>query len=380
MNNHQKNLLITTDFPPDFGGVANYWANLSFELAKVIGEDNYFVLAPEISVSDKFDITQNYIIFRKKMDKKSWPKWWPILTESWKVIKKKKIQHLFVTQILPVGTVALILKFFLNIKYSISIHGLDLAFAQKSKRKSFLARIILKNAEKIIANSQFTARKIVSFDKSLKNKIITVYPCPNYFPTEISKERNDEFLKERSFENKQLILSVGRLVERKGFDLMIKAMPLVLQKFPKAIYAIYGDGQDESRLRELIKQKDLQNSIFIFDKEKKENLPLFFANSEIFVMPCRERKDGDVEGFGIVYLEANLFGKPAIAGNSGGAPEAVLDTLNGFVVDPQDELDLAGKVIQLLENPELAQKMGEFGKKRVLRDFTWEKQARKLLK
>lgn len=374
----KKCLLITTDFPPDFGGVANYWANLSTEIAQKVGESNYFVLAPENEKSDLFDVQQNYIIFRKKLLGGFWPKWRPIIFHALKIIKQKKINHVFVTQILPVGTIALILMVFCKITYSVSVHGLDLAWTQKSTRKKFLTKLILKYASQIIVNSKFTLEKIKNIDFNLLTKAVIIYPCPNYQQTE--NINCQEFLQKNEWQNKKIILSVGRLVERKGFDLMIKAMPKVLAEVPDAIYLIYGKGQDENRLRDLINKNSLQDKVFLITDENKEVISNYFANCQIFVMPCRELKNGDVEGFGIVYLEANLFGKPTIAGNSGGASEAVIDGQTGLVISPNDENALAEKVIFLLQNADLAKKMGEAGRQRVLQEFTWGGQAEKIRK
>ena len=173
----------------------------------------------------------------------------------------------------------------------------------------------------------------------------------------------------------KIILTVGRLVERKGHDAVIKALPFVLKEFPDLKYKIVGKGPMDKKLREIAKIENV-NGYVEFCGEV-DNIADFYANCDVLVMPSRFiEKKGDVEGFGLVFLEANYFGKPVIAGKSGGVFDAVIDGVTGLLVDPESPEEIANAIIELLENPELARKLGEQGRKRVLEEFTWERAAR----
>ncbi len=377
MNKNDNFLLITTDFPPDFGGVANYWSNLSRELALLLGEDRYAVLAPHKEGDLRFDISQNYIIYRRELYyKKFWPKWLKIFFPLWKIIKQRRVNFLLVTQILPVGTVAFFCKILLGVNYAVSLHGLDLAFAQKKKIKRVLTRIILNYADYIFVNSKFTKTKLLEFFPKGKIKVEIIYPCCSLNNNNYPQQDLVDFKNGQKLQDKKMVLSVGRLVERKGFDTMIKALPQVLQKFPELVYVIYGVGQEKERLNKLAQELKVEKSILITNEDSLEK---YYQSCDLFVLPCRELANGDVEGFGIVFLEAGIFGKAVIAGNSGGAPEAVVDGETGFVIDPTDEQWLAEKVLELLQNRELAERLGQNGQKRASDQFVWSKQAKKLL-
>ena len=220
----QKTLLITIDFPPMFGGVANYWANL----AKNLVCDNLVVLASEYNNSLDFDIKQNYLIYRKNLISKNkwlWPKWLPLLYYTFKLVRQEKIKKIIVAHVLPTGIVALILKKLLNISYVVSVHGLDIALARSIKRKSWIMKKIIQNADTVIANSNYSLELLKTSCKVELNSFEIVYPCPNIVDDKlIVDEREINNLKQKyNLQNKKIILTVGRLVKRKGHDKVIGA-------------------------------------------------------------------------------------------------------------------------------------------------------------
>ncbi|OGF33763.1 hypothetical protein A2316_03365 [Candidatus Falkowbacteria bacterium RIFOXYB2_FULL_38_15] len=166
-------------------------------------------------------------------------------------------------------------------------------------------------------------------------------------------------------------------MERKGHNKVIEALPIVLEKIPEARYVIVGDGPERKRLEEKVRDLNLENKVIFAGRVGNSELPAFYQLSDIFVTVSRQI-GGDVEGFGTVYLEANQYGKPVVAGRSGGASEAVIEGFNGLLVDPGSPEDIAGAMIKLLTDNELALKLGKQGKERVEREFLWETDAKKL--
>jgi phosphatidylinositol alpha-1,6-mannosyltransferase len=162
---------------------------------------------------------------------------------------------------------------------------------------------------------------------------------------------------------------------------MIEALPLVLEAFPKTTYLIVGEGPQGSHLRTLVKTLGLEDNVIFVGQVKEDELGAYYAACDVFAMVSRDIPEkGDVEGFGIVYLEANLFGKPVVAGRSGGVPDAVLNEQTGLLVNPHDPQEVASAIVRLLRDPELAERLGTNGRNRVRDEFTGSAAADKLLR
>ena len=170
-----------------------------------------------------------------------------------------------------------------------------------------------------------------------------------------------------------VIVSIGRLVARKGSDQLIKAMPEVLQQFPKSKLLLVGTGNYQKRLEKLVRNLKVQDSVIFAGRVEHELLPDYYRLGDIFAAPCRSRSGGlEVEGLGIVYLEASACGVPVIAGKSGGAPDAVLDGKTGLLVNGRDHREVGAAVIKLLSDQPLRQKMGADGRVWMEQLWSWE--------
>jgi len=245
----------------------------------------------------------------------------------------------------------------------------------KSRWSKFLVKKILDNADIIITNSKFTSREFLDYGIP-KEKIIEIIPAVDY---EIFKPlpKCSELVEKFKIKEKKTILTISRLAERKGHDIVLKAIPLVLKSVPGLRYLIVGDGSYKTCLMKLCQELKLDNIVTFVGFVPDKDLVKYYNLCDVFVMPNREifNSTDSVEGFGITFIEANACNKPVIGGKSGGAIEAVKDGVTGFLVDSQDEKEVAHKIISLLQNEELAKKMGEEGRRRVERDFSWKKRA-----
>ncbi len=169
-----------------------------------------------------------------------------------------------------------------------------------------------------------------------------------------------------------VVVCVSRLVARKGQDSLIEAWPDVLARVPDARLLIIGRGPYEDRLRRLIDERGVGASVVLTGGVAADELPQHVAAGDVFAMPCRTRRAGlDVEGLGIVYLEASAAGLPVIAGDSGGAPDAVLDGRTGYVVGGRDRADLVERLTELLGDPALRARMGTAGRAWVEQRWRW---------
>jgi phosphatidylinositol alpha-1,6-mannosyltransferase len=181
-----------------------------------------------------------------------------------------------------------------------------------------------------------------------------------------------------SRDNKR-ILFVGRLVRRKGVDDLIAAFRLVKEAIPDVSLEVVGDGPEMSRLQHLASELGLAGSVAFLGTLRGMALYERFRECDVFAMPSRTLED-DVEGFGTVFLEAGLFGRPSVGTYSGGIPEAVLDGVTGILVKEGDASALANALKTLLVNRELSRELGDNARKRVLQDFTWHEGTNTLVK
>ncbi len=172
---------------------------------------------------------------------------------------------------------------------------------------------------------------------------------------------------------KKIIVSVGRLVHRKGQDTLIEAMPEIIESIPNAHIVMIGEGPYRAYLENRSKALGVAEKVTFIGRIQYADLPRYICTGDIFVMPSRSRLAGlEVEGLGIVYLEASACGLPVIAGNSGGAPDAVLEGKTGLVVDGRSTHDVAQAVIELLRDKQRCQELGDNGRQWIIKEWRWD--------
>ena len=199
-------------------------------------------------------------------------------------------------------------------------------------------------------------------------KIAPGIDVEHFIPTDATVLRNSLGLSD-----KKVIVSVGRLVHRKGQDHLIEAMPEILKSIPQAHLLLVGEGPYREHLQTLVKKHNLEASVTFIGRIQYKDLPTYICVGDIFAMPSRSRLMGlEVEGLGIVYLEASSCGLPVLAGDSGGAPDALVQNETGLVVDGTDDQQIATAAIKLLTDIELSKKMGLAGRQWIIDNWRWE--------
>ncbi|GAA3067055.1 hypothetical protein GCM10020000_59150 [Streptomyces olivoverticillatus] len=179
--------------------------------------------------------------------------------------------------------------------------------------------------------------------------------------------------------DRPVVVCVSRLVPRKGQDTLIEAMPRILAAVPDAVLLLVGGGPYEGELRKRAEEAGVAHAVRFTGAVPWEELPAHFGAGDVFAMPCRTRRGGlDVEGLGIVYLEASATGLPVVVGDSGGAPDAVLDGETGYVVRGGSPAEAADRIVTLLRDPELRRRMGERGREWVEERWRWDLLAERL--
>ncbi|OIP79721.1 MAG: hypothetical protein AUK21_02915 [Parcubacteria group bacterium CG2_30_48_51] len=366
----QKNLLVTLDFPPAFGGVARYYS----ELVKSFSQGTVMVLTvPAPGYTDNLATP----VLRKKL---LWPQWiWPRWLRAFFTIRaamrKNHCTVLWAGQLLPIGTVALILSLFFGTPYVVFVHGMDMGILQGRKKR--LARMVLLRASVVVANSRATEQLALANGARIHHTIV-VYPCP----TDLTRELRQAVALTVSYAGKPYILSVGRLVKRKGFDRVLAMLPRVCAAVPDAHYVLIGEGDERARLQAQYtsiaqRHPGIRGRVHFLGAVTDSVLATHFAHAAVFAMPNRDIS-GDREGFGLVYLEAALFGVPSVAGNTGGSPEAVQHQRTGIVV--ASDAELASALQRLLRDIPYRHALGAAAQQRAQTEFRWEAQTRKLHK
>jgi len=180
---------------------------------------------------------------------------------------------------------------------------------------------------------------------------------------------DNEIIERLELHDKKVILTVGNLVERKGHDMVIQSLPEVLKMVPNVVYLIVGTGERKQHLKQMVADLDLGNQVIFVGRVTDMELSEYYRACDVFIMPSRE-VGGNVEGFGIVFLEANACSKPVIGGKSGGIGDAVADGFSGILVDPVSIGEISQGLITLLTDDYLAKKLGTQGRKRVEERFS----------
>ncbi|MBI4262150.1 glycosyltransferase family 4 protein [Candidatus Uhrbacteria bacterium] len=348
-------LLITMEYPPDVGGVAEYYAGLVGEL-------------PEGSVTVMTPRTHRFF------SRWIWPHWLPLLWNARRVIRRERPDEVWVGQILPIGTALWILKKLRLTAYCLPLtifcHGMDVLVPQRSRVKTWLVQRILATAHRVVVNSRFTMREVKKLGVG-EERIRVVHPCPQITYQE-SGIMNNELRDSFHLHGKKILLTVARLVRRKGIDLVIEAVAKIKEQFPDLAYVIVGDGPEREALKTQCQMSNVK-CLFVGSISDAERAT-WYDCCDVFIMTPRQI-GGDVEGFGLVYLEANLFGKPVIGSRSGGVPEAVVDGETGILVPENDPAAIADAIVKLMADSVLANKMGEQGRARVKKEFQWGQQV-----
>lgn len=295
--------------------------------------------------------------------------------------RREDYDQLWIHHVLPFGTAALAAKLLGGKPYVVFLHGLDFDLARQGFVRRELTKMILRLAKKVVTNSQALADEVSTFVPGVMP--LVVYPCVSdemvaaarVIDETVNDEGNDNRGSDLTVgrEGKELqLLTVARLVERKGHLDVLQA----IKNLPEVKYDIVGDGSFKKDIEEKIKELGLGERVTLHSVVGNDELAKFYRTADVFVMPAK-KTEKDREGFGIVYLEAGLFGLPVIANNTPGVDEAVVDGVTGTLID--GSVEMLTKVIEGYVNDEqLGREQGKKGRERVLAEFTRLAQMSKL--
>jgi glycosyltransferase involved in cell wall biosynthesis len=283
-----------------------------------------------------------------------------------KIIRKENIEVIHSHWIIPNGFIGAICKRFFGIPHVTTAHAGDVFIIQKSGILRMVGSFVLSNAELITANSEFTKKSILSINNSVAHQIqIIPMGVDEYRFCKKERDRTD------SSNSAHIILSIGRIVEKKGLKYLIMAMQEVIKKYPGVILFIGGDGPEKEELIQLCFKLDLEKNVIFLGFISAEKIAEMYASSDIFVLPSIETKDGDTEGLGVVLLEAMACGVPVIGSNIGGISDIIEDHKTGLLARPGDPDDIAKKVLLLLSDQELQTYLSRNAITLINKKFSW---------
>ncbi len=364
-----KHLLVTNDFPPKIGGIQS----LLWEWWRRLPPESFAVLTSPYEGTAEFDAAQPFHIERTR-EPVLLPHPWMVQRVN-RMAKEVGADLVVLDPALPLGLIGPSL----DLPYDVVLHGAEVTVPGRLPLSKQTLGHVLRRARHIVAAGGYPAAE---GEHAAGRKLpVTVVPPgvdterfrPLTEPERLEARRHFGFSP-----NAELVVGISRLVPRKGFDTAIRAVALLKNSRPDLVLAIAGGGRDEGRLRQLAEQ--VKAPVTFLGRVSNDDLPSLYGCADVYTMLCRNRWAGlEQEGFGIVFLEAAACGVPQVAGDSGGAAEAVEDGVSGLVVrTPDDPREVAAAIERLLDDPAERARMGVAGRERAVREFSYDVLAHRL--
>jgi phosphatidyl-myo-inositol dimannoside synthase len=358
-----RTLVVTNDFPPRQGGIQTFVAALLDRRPP----DSLVVLASDHPGSAEHDAGLPYPVVRR-------PTGMLLPTPATArvavdLVRRYGCDNAFFGAAAPLGLVAPALRE-AGVGHLVgATHGHETGWVAVPGGRTLMRRIAA-NLDVVTYISEYTRRRLAP---ALGERTRLERLSPGVDVVAFSPDADGAAIRARhGLGGGPLVVCVSRLVARKGQDVLVAAWPQVLARHPTARLLLVGGGPLEAALRAEIAARGLERSIVLTGPVPPAELPAHYAAGDVFAMPCRTRRLGlDVEGLGMVFLEAAACGRPVVAGTSGGAPEAVLDGETGAVVDPRSPEAVADAVAALLDDPARARAMGAAGRAWVEQRWSW---------
>ena len=360
-------LLVTNDFPPKMGGIQSYL----WELWRRLPPDRFRVLTTPFAGAEAFDRSQPFPVDRVKA---------PVLLPGDPAIGRAVRQHrpdlVVLDPALPLGACGP----FLKRPYALVLHGAEVAVPGRIPGAQQALAAVVRGAVHLVAAGTYPLAEA-------RHAAGDATPAATIIPPGVDATRfrplsaDDRRAARRRFglpETGPLVVSISRLVPRKGMLTLLEVLPLLRERHPELTVAIGGDGRQRAALERVA--AELGPSAHVVGRVPEADLPAFYGCADVYAMLCRNRWGGlEQEGFGIVFLEAAACGVPQVAGDSGGVADAVVDGETGILVRrPEDPVEAAAAIDRLLSDPQLRARMGAAGRERAQTDLSYDVLAARL--
>ncbi|MER6997760.1 glycosyltransferase family 4 protein [Streptomyces sp. NPDC000410] len=369
----RKTLIVTNDFPPRPGGIQAFLHNIALRLDPqqvVVYTSAWKRGRAGAEAAAAFDADQPFRVVRDRAT---------MLLPSPRVtrravglLREHGCTAVWFGAAAPLALMAPALRRAGARRIVATTHGHEAGWAQLPGARQLLRRIG-ESTDTITYLGEYTRSRIAATLTPQAAARMVRLP-PGVHEKTFHPDSGGALVRERlGLTDRPVVVCVSRLVPRKGQDTLILAMPAILSQVPDAVLLIVGGGPYERELRGLAHRTGVAASVRFTGAVPWKELPAHYGAGDVFAMPCRTRRGGlDVEGLGIVYLEASATGLPVVAGDSGGAPDAVLDGETGWVVRGGVPEESADRVVTLLKDPELRHRMGERGREWIEERWRWD--------
>jgi phosphatidylinositol alpha-1,6-mannosyltransferase len=372
-------LLLSEILPPKTGG-SGRWL---WEIYRRLPREQVVIAAGEDLAQHEFDRTHDRNVRRIPLSMAQWGLRSAVGLKGYArmfraisaLLEENSVECIHCARCLPEGWGAWLLKARYGIPYMCYVHGEDVSYAEHSRELSWMVRRVIKGATFLVANSENSARLLLDRWHVPERKVHVMTPgvdTTRFVPA----EPNDQQQRQLGWQGRTVILTVGRLQLRKGQDMMIRALPAVRRAVPNVLYAIVGEGEEKRRLQQLAVEHEVQDCVQFRGEPKDDELIRCYQQCDLFVLPNRQVGQ-DIEGFGMVLIEAQSCGKPVVAGASGGTAETLREPETGRIVCCDQPQPLADTVLQLLDRPALRARMGEAARRWVVENFDWNPLSRR---
>lgn len=372
-------LLVTQDFPPVRGGIQTYSLELATRFAQRCAW--FGVLAPRSAGCEAFDRSLPFEVVRVPGSSDAMPALAAAVFA--RLVRQHRISLSFHSQWQTAPMAALAKRSGLLARYAVAAHAAELRlaplarFARAQRGYDRLRAAVLDEADHVLAVSRYTAG-LVRDAGALRANISVVSNGVDYERLRAASTAARAFRAKLGLApERPLLLTVARLVPRKGVDTVLRALPSVLRKVPQLAYCIVGEGPALPGLRQLATDLGLGEHVHFAGGLDLAELAAAYRDADVFVMTPRE-EGHSVEGFGLVYLEAGAFGVPVVGSRSGGVPDAIVDGETGVLVEPDDVEGLSDALVRLFSDVSLRKQLGDAAKLRVESTASWDQRFEEL--
>lgn len=366
-------LLVAQVFPPRHGG-SGRWL---WELYRRLQHATVHVAAGATPGDDAFDRSTSLPISRLSLDFSTWgimgrgiPQYGRALVRLHRVARQSKPTAIHAAKALPEGLLGWLLSKWIGVPMACYVHGEELTLAGTSRELRLLTQVVLRSANLLVANSQHSRDILEREWKVNPTRISVMHPgvdTTRFVPAPLDQARRASL----GWSDRRVILTVGALQKRKGQDMLIRALPAIRAACADVLYAIAGEGWERAGLEQLAADCGVCDIVQFCGAPSDDTLVTYYQQCDLFVLPNR-RVGWDLEGFGIVALEAQACGKAVVVGDSGGAPETIQPGVTGEIVNAETPDRLAQVVIALLDDPPRRAAMGQRGRDWSVTRFDWD--------
>lgn len=364
-----KVLIFSRDFLPDFGGV-QVWME---RLANHHGPDA-MVVTRACPGDREFDAKQPYGV--RRMPRLDWHSDCPVLRPLLRLvsvflrfvlsgiylgeaIRQQKTDVVYCAYPFPNGLPMMVVRILTGCPYVVFVHGSEvLRELEKGGVRLLALRLVLRLAVRVVATGEFMADVVGELTDRNRVVIVPLGADASAFDVDAPPATEAAGV---PLAGRKVILTVGRIEKRKGHDMICDALGEITRVQPDALWVAVGDGPERGEIKQRIEKAGLGSHAILAGRVSDNELAGLYARADLFLLPNRQ-VGYDVEGFGIVFLEAAMFGTPCVAGNSGGAPQAIDDGRTGLLCDGDDPADIAAKVLTILGDDALAASMADAGR------------------